>query len=54
MLIYHASNNIIKKPIYGFGKKYNDYGIGFCCTEHENLAAEWAVDKDNDGYYTVC
>ncbi|MGN0316422.1 MAG: DUF3990 domain-containing protein [Lachnospira sp.] len=50
MLIYHGSNNIIKKPIYGFGKKYNDYGIGFYCTEHENLAAEWAVDKDNDGY----
>lgn len=29
MKIYHGSENIIKKPVYGAGKLYNDYGRGF-------------------------
>ena len=29
MILYHGSNHIIDKPLYGAGKKYNDYGIGF-------------------------
>lgn len=48
--IYHGSDHIIKKPIFGEGKKYNDYGLGFYCTEDINLASEWAVDVDHDGY----
>lgn len=31
-ILYHGSENIIKKPIFGFGKTYNDYGLGFYCT----------------------
>ena len=27
--LYHGSRDIIKKPVYGYGKKYNDYGLGF-------------------------
>ena len=46
-IIYHGSINIIKEPIYGYGKKYNDYGLGFYCTENIELAKEWAVDIDN-------
>ena len=36
--IYHGSESIIQKPQYGFGKKYNDYGLGFYCTEHIDMA----------------
>lgn len=26
--IYHGSDHIIEKPQYGYGKPYNDYGVG--------------------------
>jgi hypothetical protein len=48
--IYHGSDHIIKQPVYGEGKPYNDYGRGFYCTEHVELAKEWACSADNDGY----
>lgn len=50
MNLYHGSKNIIEKPIYGKGKLHNDYGMGFYCTEHKELACEWAVDFERDGY----
>lgn len=49
MVLYHGSSDIVKKPVYGFGKPYNDYGVGFYCTENYNLAGEWA-SKDGIGY----
>lgn len=48
--VYHGSEKEIKAPVYGFGKKYNDYGLGFYCTEELDLAKEWAVDLNRDGY----
>ena len=48
--LYHGSSNIIKKPIFGYGKPYNDYGLGFYCTDNLDMAKEWSVDKDQDGY----
>lgn len=50
MIIYHGSENIIKQPIFGYGKKYNDYGLGFYTTKEANMAKEWAVSIDRDGY----
>ena len=50
MIIYHGSKNIIKTPEYGKGKPYNDYGLGFYCTEYPDLAKEWACDDDGGGY----
>lgn len=50
IIIYHGSASIIEKPQYGVGKKYNDYGLGFYCTESLDLAKEWAVSDDVDGY----
>lgn len=50
MKIYHGSDHIIKKPLFGEGKKYNDYGLGFYCTKNLELALEWAVNIDHDGY----
>lgn len=51
--IYHGSNKIIEKPLFGFGKTYNDYGFGFYCTEVLDMAKEWGVSKDNDGFANI-
>lgn len=48
--IYHGSDHVIQKPEYGFGKPYNDYGLGFYCTENIDMAKEWAVTEDQDGF----
>lgn len=48
--IYHGSVNVVKQPMFGEGKPYNDYGRGFYCTEHSELAKEWACSADSDGY----
>ena len=48
--IYHGSNQIIETPAYGKGRKNNDFGLGFYCTESNELAKEWAVDEDRDGF----
>ena len=48
--IYHGSVNRIEKPLFGEGKPYNDYGRGFYCTEHVELAKEWACSTGSDGY----
>ena len=50
MLIYHGSDHIIEKPVYHMGKKHNDYGYGFYCTAHREMAMEWAVSGDKRGY----
>ncbi len=50
LILYHGSPNIIEKPLYGKGKEYNDYGRGFYCTEHIELAKEWACTEGTDGY----
>lgn len=48
--IYHGSTTIIEKPEYGAGKSYNDYGRGFYCTEHIDLAKEWGCNEGVDGF----
>ncbi len=48
--LFHGSNKIIKQPFYGGGKPYNDYGSGFYCTEVPDLAREWAVSKNRNGF----
>jgi len=48
--LYHGSERIIEKPIYGYGKTYNDYGIGFYCTDVLEMAKEWGAGIDHDGY----
>ena len=48
--IYHGSNKIVERPIFGGGKPYNDYGLGFYCTEHVELAKEWACSSGGDGF----
>ena len=50
MILYHGSETIVKQPLFGKGKKYNDYGSGFYCTESLELAKEWACIENMDGY----
>ena len=50
LIIYHGSSEIVEQPIFGKGKPYNDYGRGFYCTEHKELAKEWACTEGIDGY----
>ena len=44
-IIWHGSTEIIQTPTYGVGKINNDYGLGFYCTESEELAKEWACQS---------
>ena len=50
LTIYHGSDHIIKKPELKKGKKYNDYGQGFYCTEDLELAKEWACKNGKEGF----
>ena len=50
MIIYHGSENVITKPIFGAGNSKNDYGAGFYCTEDKELSKEWACKRDADGF----
>lgn len=50
IILYHGSPEIVERPEYGKGKPYNDYGKGFYCTEHLELAKEWACTENVDGY----
>ncbi len=53
-IIWHGSPTIIEKPIFGYGKENNDYGLGFYCTESEELAKEWACQKPSKDGYANC
>jgi hypothetical protein len=48
--LYHGSCDIIEKPKYGYGKRYNDYGLGFYCTDSLEMAKEWGVSSEKNGY----
>lgn len=48
--IYHGSEHVIQNPDLQAGKKHNDYGQGFYCTEDLELAKEWACKNDADGF----
>jgi hypothetical protein len=51
--IYHGSINIIERPTFGVGKSYNDYGLGFYCTDSIDMAKEWGVSINKDGYANI-
>ena len=48
--IYHGSDHIVKIPRFHGGKPHNDYGHGFYCTKSPEMAKEWAVSEEHDGY----
>ncbi|WP_278567608.1 DUF3990 domain-containing protein [Amedibacillus dolichus] len=50
IILYHGSNEKIENPVFGKGKAYNDYGRGFYCSEHIELAKEWSCNEGVDGF----
>lgn len=50
LTIYHGSKQIVEEPTFGEGKRNNDFGLGFYCTESNDLAKEWAVSSLRDGF----
>ena len=48
--IYHGSEQIVELPTFGDGKVNNDFGLGFYCTESDDLAKEWAVSSLRNGF----
>ena len=48
--LYHGSEQIVESPTFGLGKQNNDFGLGFYCTESEELAKEWAVSSLRNGF----
>ena len=48
--IYHGSSQVVDTPTFGLGRRNNDFGMGFYCTESNDLAKEWAVSSLNDGF----
>lgn len=48
--VYHGSKQIVEVPTFGRGRKNNDFGLGFYCTESLALAKEWAVSSLSDGF----
>lgn len=48
--IYHGSEQIVEVPTFGRGKKNNDFGMGFYCTQSDHLAKEWAVSSLRNGF----
>ena len=54
--IYHGGDRIVRDPAFGTGRPYNDFGLGFYCTEYPQYAAEWAVGPGRNGFvsaYTI-
>lgn len=48
--IYHGSDHIIEKPLYGVGEIYNDYGRAFYCSSSLDMAKEWANKSTVAGF----
>ena len=48
--IFHGSEQVVEVPTFGLGRKNNDFGLGFYCTESKELAKEWAVSSLRNGF----
>lgn len=51
--IYHGSEKTVRQPKFGTGRAYNDFGLGFYCTEYREFAAEWAVASGRNGFVSA-
>ncbi len=50
MKLYHGSDKVIQKPLFNYGKPYNDYGLGFYMTKDKQIAKLWASKHKGNGY----
>ena len=51
--IYHGSSSIVRNPKFGAGRAFNDFGLGFYCSESLSHASEWAVRNGSNGFVTA-
>jgi len=51
--IYHGSSTIVRNPKFGAGRAFNDFGLGFYCSDSLTHASEWAVGSDRNGFVTA-
>ena len=51
--IYHGGERIVRNPAFGTGRQYNDFGLGFYCSEYPQYAAEWAVGPGRNGFVSA-
>ena len=51
--LFHGSPSIIEKPQFGYGKVYNDYGLGFYCTDSLEMAKNGAWLRIGTGMPTA-
>jgi len=49
-VLFYGSKMEIQKPTFGGGKLNNDFGRAFYCTESIDMAKEWAVSNNHDGF----
>ena len=42
VILYHGSERIIEKPVFGYKNNVSDYGDGFYCAQDIESAKEWA------------
>ena len=38
----------MRTPVFGAGRPFNDFGLGFYCAEYPEYAAEWAPVADEE------
>ena len=50
LIVFHGSDHIIEKPIFGYGDVHSDYGQGFYCTFDLEMAKEWANRTTDNGF----
>ena len=41
MELWHGSEVVVEHPSLDKCRQFNDYGRGFYCTPHEEMAMEW-------------
>ena len=49
MELWHGSEVVVEHPSLDKCRQFNDYGCGFYCTPHEEMAMEWACRTESDG-----
>ena len=49
MELWHGSEGVVEHPSLDKCRQFNDYGRGFYCTPHEQMAMEWACRTESDG-----
>lgn len=50
IIVFHGSEKIIEKPVYGQGDIHSDYGRAFYCTQDLHAAKEWANKRTVGGF----